>query len=200
MSELSKEIWKKGRSDQQDEVIVKSGLIVEPKSVTEIKLNSIKKSDASSINEFAKFIPSVKVQNNSRGESQIYLRGSNSRQISIFFDGVPLNIPWDNRIDLSLVPADVIGYISVTKGIPSIVYGANTLAGVVNINTREIESGKSLGGIKTQFGHFSFKRLSGYWQSSFDKFSYLASISYKKSNAFVLPNSFKNETANPADT
>ncbi|MBL1213098.1 MAG: TonB-dependent receptor [Ignavibacteriae bacterium] len=187
------------RTYKLDEVTVKSGLIVEPKSVTEIKLNSIKKSDASSINEFAKFIPSVKVQNNSRGESQIFLRGSNSRQISIFFDGVPLNIPWDNRIDLSLVPADVIGYIAVTKGIPSIVYGANTLAGVVSINTREIESGKSLGGIKAQLGHFSFKRFSGYWQSSFDKFSYLASISYKKSNGFVLPGEFKNTASNPAD-
>ena len=182
-----------------DEVTVKSGLILEPKTVTEIKLKSIKNSDASAINDFAKFIPSVKVQNNSRGESQIYLRSSNTRQISLFFDGVPLNIPWDNRIDLSLVPADAIGYISVTKGVPSIVYGANTIAGVVNINTKEIQSGKSEANIKSQFGDNSFKRFSGFWQDGFDKFSYLLSLSYKKTNGFKLPASFSNTVENPSD-
>jgi iron complex outermembrane recepter protein len=182
-----------------DEVTVKSGLILEPKTVTEIKLKSIKNSDASAINDFAKFIPSVKVQNNSRGESQIYLRSSNARQISLFFDGVPLNIPWDNRIDLSLVPADAIGYISVTKGVPSIVYGANTIAGVVNINTKEIQSGKSEANIKSQFGDNSFKRFSGFWQDGFDKFSYILSLSYKKTNGFKLPASFSNTVENPSD-
>ena len=119
------------------EVTVKGGIILEPKTVTEINFREIEKSDASTVSELAKYIPSVKLQTNSRGESLFYLRGSGERQIALFFDGIPLNIPWDNRIDLSLIPTDAIGGLSVTRGIPSVTYGANTLAGVVNINSKE---------------------------------------------------------------
>jgi iron complex outermembrane receptor protein len=119
------------------EITVKSGIVLEPKSVFQLNYKNIEEADANNLFELTKYIPSVKPQTNSRGESLIYLRGSGERQISLFFDGVPLNIPWDNRIDLSLIPTDAVGGLSITKGIPSVIYGANTLAGVVNVSTKE---------------------------------------------------------------
>ncbi len=85
-------------------IVVKSGFVLEPKTIKEIQLNELAKSDAASISELAKFIPSVKMQTNSRGESLFYMRGANERQSALFFDGVALNIPWDNRVDLSMLP------------------------------------------------------------------------------------------------
>ena len=44
-----------------------------------------------------------------------------------------MNAPWDNRLDMSMVPAGAIGSITVSKGAPSVLYGANTLGGTINM-------------------------------------------------------------------
>lgn len=175
-----------------EEITVKSGIVIEPKTITELKYRDIQKSDAGSLSELGKYVPSIKVQTNSRGETLFYLRGSGERQISLFFDGVPLNIPWDNRIDLSLVPTNAIKDISVTKGIPSIVYGANSPAGVVNINSENLYSGQSKKVINMTGGIDGYKKFSGYAAQGFDKINYLLSVSYKERNDFTLPSSYDN--------
>ncbi len=179
------------------EITVKSGLLLEPKTVTQIGKTEIEKSDAATISELGKFVPSVKLQTNSRGESLFYLRGSGERQLSLFFDGVPLNIPWDNRIDLSLVPTDAIEGISVTKGIPSIVYGANALAGVINISSKEHSTKDGNRKFTTQFGENSFKRFSGNWLGMSGKFTYLLSGSYKTTDGYNLPQNKTRPLSNP---
>jgi len=179
------------------EITVKSGLLLEPKTVTQISKKEIEKSDAATVSELGKFIPSIKLQTNSRGESLFYLRGSGERQLSLFFDGVPLNIPWDNRIDLSLVPTDAIEGISVTKGIPSIVYGANSLAGVINISSKEYYGGIGNKKFTIQLGENNFKRFSGNWLGKKGKFTYLASASYEDRDGFNLPNNMARPISNP---
>ncbi|MBN1638226.1 MAG: TonB-dependent receptor [Ignavibacteriales bacterium] len=173
-----------------DEITIKSGLVLEPKQIIKINAKNIETSDATSIDELSKYIPSVKTQTNSRGETLYYIRGAGERQISLFFDGAPINIPWDNRIDLSLIPTEAIGEMSVTKGIPSMIYGANTPAGVININSKEYSGEEYKGKISTQFGQNDFQRYSGYWLNGNEKFSYLISASYKNSNGYNLPDSY----------
>lgn len=173
-----------------DEITVKSGFVLEPKSVTTIEVKKIEKSDAGSVNELGKFIPSVKVQTNSRGESLFYLRGSGERQIALFFDGVPLNIPWDNRIDLSMIPADAVGEISVTKGIPSVIYGANASAGVINIISKEFKKNKAI--FSTRIGENNYRRYSLTAMGGSKKFNYMFSASHNKTDGFNLPYSYSN--------
>ena len=179
------------------EITVKSGLLLEPKTITQISKNEIEKADAATVSELGKFIPSIKLQTNSRGESLFYLRGSGERQLALFFDGVPLNIPWDNRIDLSLIPTDAIEGISVTKGIPSIVYGANSLAGVINISSKEYSERIGNRKFTMQFGENYFKRFSGNWLGKKGKFTYLASASYEDRKGFNFPNNITRPISNP---
>jgi len=171
------------------EVKVQSSILIEPKPVMKIDNKIIQNSDAISINEISKQIPSVKIQNNSRGESQIYFRGSSTRQLTLFFDGVPLNIPWDNRIDLSLLPTNAIDNIEITKGIPSTIYGPNTISGVVNISSLKYNSKRSKQ-IKIMGGENYFQNYSGYWSDKFKNLDYLISISYSSTDGFNLPKSF----------
>ncbi len=180
-----------------NEITVKSGFLLEPKTVIEIGGKEIEKSDAATISELGKFIPSIKLQTNSRGESLFYLRGSGERQLSLFFDGVPLNIPWDNRIDLSLVPTDAIEGISVTKGIPSIVYGANSLAGVINISSKEYSQNSMNRKFTMQIGENNSRRFSGNWIDKADKFTYLISASYQSDDGYDLPNNISLPISNP---
>jgi len=171
-----------------EEITIKSGLVLEPKSITLIETKQLEKSDACSVTEIGKFIPSLKTQNNSRGESLFYLRGSNERQLTLFFDGIPLNIPWDQRIDLSLVPTDAIGELYISKGIPSVVYGANTIAGVVNINSKSYQRNSAK--LSAQIGENGYQNYSGHLIRGNEKISYLISGSYRNSDSYNLPGSF----------
>ena len=49
--------------------------------------------------------PRVHVRTNSRGEAEISVRGSESRQVAVLMDGVPLTLGWDARTDVSVLPA-----------------------------------------------------------------------------------------------
>ena len=92
--------------------------------------------DAAVVAEFATLIPAAHLQTNSRGETLVYLRNAGERQVGVFFEGALLNVPWDNRVDLSLVPAPVIGGVTVVKGVPPMEYGANVIGGALNLTAR----------------------------------------------------------------
>lgn len=81
-------------------------------------------------------LPGVIIRPNSRGESVPRVRGSEERQTQVFLDGAPITVPWDGRINLDLIPAGLIGGITVRKGAVPIEYGANAVAGVVDMTTR----------------------------------------------------------------
>ncbi len=82
-------------------------------------------------------LPGVSIRTNSRGETSPRVRGGEERQTLVFLDGAPLAVPWDGRIDLGLIPAGIIGGLSVRKGAGAIEYGANAVAGVVDLQTRQ---------------------------------------------------------------
>jgi len=76
-------------------------------------------------------LPSARVASNSRGQSIITLRGAGDRQVGVFFDGAPINIPWDNRYDLDSLPAAAIGSVETVTGPMTAGYGVNTLGAVL---------------------------------------------------------------------
>ena len=81
-------------------------------------------------------LPGVGIRTNSRGETSPRIRGGDERQTLLFLDGAPLTVPWDGRIDLGLLPAGIIGNVTVRKGAGAVEYGANAVAGVVDLQTR----------------------------------------------------------------
>lgn len=80
-------------------------------------------------------IPGLSLRVNSRGEAVVRVRGSEERQTTVFLDGAPLATPWDGRVDLALLPAGLIHQVSVIKGAAPQEYGANAVAGVVDLST-----------------------------------------------------------------
>ncbi len=103
-----------------------------------VTLAGIAQADAATMDRVARLIPAAHVQTNSRGETLVYLRSAGERQVALFFDGALLNVPWDNRFDLALVPSGVVGGVSVAKGVPSVLYGTNVLGGAINLTSRTL--------------------------------------------------------------
>lgn len=78
--------------------------------------------------------PSINVRTNSRGETLASIRGSGERQLALFWNNIPINVPWDNRFDLSLLPAAGIAGYEVLAGVTPNTYGSNVAGGIVNIS------------------------------------------------------------------
>lgn len=163
------------------------GLEIQPTKIKEIKYHEIKEKDAISFEELSALIPSGFVQINSRGESIIYLRGAGERSIALYFDGVYFNIPWDNRLDLSMIPTDIIGDLKISTGANSVLYGANVLSGAVNITTTERDENGMGGNVSLQVGEGARKYGSIKLEGKKDNFNYMGNFSFLKTDGLVAP-------------
>jgi outer membrane receptor protein involved in Fe transport len=74
------------------------------------------------------------------GASQAFttltLRGSNPDQVSIYIDGVPLDIAQGGGVDVSTLPLGDIERVEVYRGTTPLAFGESTLGGVISITTR----------------------------------------------------------------
>ncbi|MBI2407381.1 MAG: TonB-dependent receptor [Gemmatimonadetes bacterium] len=77
--------------------------------------------------------PFVLVRQNSRGENEVSIRGSDSRQAAILLDGLPISLGWDHRVDPSLIPLTGAERMVVVRGLGSLLNGPNSLGGTVEI-------------------------------------------------------------------
>jgi iron complex outermembrane receptor protein len=94
----------------------------------------LRSSPAPLLHEALREAPSVHVRQNSRGEMELSVRGSDSRQAAVLIDGVPITLGWDHRTDPSIVPITGSQRLVVVPGLGSLLNGPNTLGGTVEIN------------------------------------------------------------------
>jgi iron complex outermembrane recepter protein len=94
-----------------------------------------------------------------RGESTLYIRGFDARRIGVFIDGIPIYVPYDGNFDYDRFLTSDIAQIDVSKGYSSILYGANTMGGVVNViskrPTKTLEGNMKMGMVLDSDGDLS---------------------------------------------
>lgn len=83
-------------------------------------------------------------QKNTRNEAFIRLRGYDQRQIGIFFDGVPISNPYDGALDLSIFSLSNVSKINVSRNMPSMYYGSNSIGGTINLISDNILTSNSV--------------------------------------------------------
>ena len=158
-------------------------------TVQRIGLSSIERTDATNVADVARLIPSAHLQTNSRGETLLYLRNSGERQLAVYFDGALLNVPWDNRVDLDLVPASALGGISVSKGSVSSEFGTNLMGGAVNLISRDLAGPGRFTEAAFHLGSGSERQFDATHIGRSSSFSYLASVGYVQRDGLTLPSS-----------
>jgi iron complex outermembrane recepter protein len=102
-------------------------------STIAIRPDSLRLSPAPLLHEALRELPFVLVRQNSRGEMELSVRGSESRQAAVMLDGMPLTLGWDGRSDPSLIPLSGVQGITLVRGLSSLLHGPNILGGVVEI-------------------------------------------------------------------
>jgi iron complex outermembrane recepter protein len=104
-------------------------------SALAVRIDSLPVPAAPTLEDVLRRMPLVQVRSNSRGEAQFSLRGSGSdaRQVAVLVDGIPLNLGWDHRADLSVLPATAATTLTLVRGLPSVLHGPNVLGGVIEV-------------------------------------------------------------------
>jgi len=96
----------------------------------------IQNTNATNIAEVLNSVPGVYVrQTSNSGKAYVSMRGSASNQVLVLLNGTALNSGQDGETDLNFIPLNLVEKIEVSKGGQSAFYGANALAGVINIIT-----------------------------------------------------------------
>ncbi len=173
--------------------------ITKTTSTTDIKSEDIGRTDIFDISESLKPLTGINLARNSRNEAQIKMRGFDQRQVGIFFDGIPYYIAYDGIFDLSQLSSAPVGKITVSKSMPSVLYGMNTLGGTVNV-----VSDRSEKGIHTTVKGLYGETYGGLLKNSgaYKKFNWFVSANYNKSDGFRMPSSFypsRNEDGDKRD-
>lgn len=93
--------------------------------------------DRFDVGSAATVLPGVTMQSGGpRGERLLFVRGFEARQVPIFIDGIPVYVPYNGNIDIGRFAANGLARIDVSKAWTSLLYGANTMGGSVNLVTR----------------------------------------------------------------
>jgi iron complex outermembrane receptor protein len=130
-------------------------------SQSEIKSQDLEKFQKSSISTSLNLLPGVSVSEvGGRNEAMVYIRGYDLRQVPVFIDGMPVYVPYDGYIDLARLQPGGISKISVSKGFSSMLYGANSMGGAINIISKKPESKIEVFG--NAGSYFSSQGLNGY--------------------------------------
>lgn len=114
--------------------VARPGLTTGGSSAVSIELDSMSHIPSPTMEQVLRTMPLIQIRTNSRGEAQPALRGSEDRQIAVLVDGVPLTLGWDHRTDLSIIPLTAARSVTLLRGLSSVLYGPNTLGGVVEVD------------------------------------------------------------------
>lgn len=103
---------------------------------------------------------SIQIEESLSGRKTVSIRGGNSDDVLVLYNGFRLNRPYDNVFDLSLIDMQNIEQIEIVKGGHSVLYGSDAFSGVINIVPKNTKD-KNLK-FSQQFGSYA----SGFWNAN----------------------------------
>ena len=106
-------------------------------SVSVVTEQSIRDAGAQTVDQALYLVPGVTLQSGGKNSRHISIRGFEESELKVLVDGIPANETYFRTIDLSQIPAAAVSEIIVIRGLPSVLYGANSMGGVVNIVTKK---------------------------------------------------------------
>ncbi|MCK4409610.1 MAG: TonB-dependent receptor plug domain-containing protein, partial [Candidatus Eisenbacteria sp.] len=117
------------------ELTVVGSRLFGPYAVFELESEDVQQVGVDNLSDALRLVPGIVVRMNSRGDAKLSTRGIGEREIVVLVDGVPISDSYTGSVNTAMVLSGAIGKISVTKGPVASVYGANALAGIIEVTT-----------------------------------------------------------------
>jgi outer membrane cobalamin receptor len=197
--EKAKEIEKPVRITEEIQVVGRMPREQPVSTVTRIDFTKLEQNRPLDLAEAIRYAPGVYVTVGNKSEFTLKLRGMDSRRIVLLIDGVPSYEPYYGSFDLKTVAAAGIDTLQITKGPSSVLYGPNTLGGIVNVITRRPGNDPYLT-LNAGFG--ADRTRSGGLDGGFrwGKFSLAGNLGYQGSHGYAYPDAATGEHATYANT
>jgi iron complex outermembrane receptor protein len=178
------------RTFQLGEVRV-SGINSRDSIASRLSYRTIEKFNRNDLSNALNMLPGVSIANvGPRNESVVYVRGFDLRQVPVYIDGVPVYVPYDGYVDMGRFTTFDLAEVNVSKGFASILYGANTMGGAINLVSRKPVSKFEINGRAGIFSGDGYR-----WNvnagSRLGKFFYQIGASQLKQDTYPLSDDFK---------
>ncbi|MDR0699319.1 MAG: TonB-dependent receptor [Tannerella sp.] len=159
--------------------------------VSSVQLREFNRDNAT---EALNLLPGLSIaEAGARNEGQFYLRGFNLLQTPVFYDGIPIYVPYDGNVDINRFTTYDLSHISVSKAQTSVLYGPNTMGGAINLVSRKPVKPLEvwgLSGLRMSADGFNGYNTSVSVGSKKEKFYLLGSVSFLKNNFNSLSGKF----------
>jgi iron complex outermembrane receptor protein len=170
-------------------------------SAVVVRPAELRTTPAPALDQALREAPFVLVRQNSRGETELSVRGSDSRQAAVLVDGVPITLGWDHRTDPSLIPMTGEERLTIVRGLATLLNGPNTLGGTVEV-TSDASAFRTAGGRVTlgagvdEYGAFTGTLSGG---RAFDagggSLSLRGGVAHRQRDGFAVPGDVGDPTA-----
>ncbi|MBP7866596.1 MAG: TonB-dependent receptor [Acidobacteria bacterium] len=144
--------------------------------------DKIEAADARDLAEVLSYTSGTYVSVGSKDEWRIKIRGLDTGRTTLLYDGIPVYEPYFNSYDLKTFMASDIERIQVIKGASSVLYGPNTLGGIIELITRRPDR-PSFSAELTR-GENETARINAYGNINLGKFIFLLGGDVEKSDGF----------------
>jgi outer membrane cobalamin receptor len=158
--------------------------------VNEITAEDIKGTNSKTLAEALSYAPGVRVTTGSKNSPAVSIHGFAQNQILVLIDGVPYYETKYGSLDLNQIPTDNIAKIEITKGAPSVLYGANGLGGVINVITKKPSEKPYTSFSMDASGHDTYRASATHGMKA-GIFNYWLNYSWAKSEGYELSDDFE---------
>jgi iron complex outermembrane recepter protein len=168
----------------------KPAAVTEMAITNEVTAEQIKATHSTNVAEALAHAPGVRVSTGKKNEPYISIQGFGQERLLVLIDGVPYYEQNYHKLDLSSIPTDNIAKIVVTKGAPSVIYGAGAMGGVINIITKKATT-KLAASTTFEMGEHGTDResFSTGWKKGI--FSYWLNYTHEETLGWRLSDDFK---------
>jgi len=164
----------------------------EPATVSVIDVTIIDKLKPHDLGEAIRIMPAVIVTYGQKNEGILNLRGIDARRIVLLLDGIPVYEPYFGTFDLKTLPSSNIASLQVTKGPSSVLYGPNTLGGIVNVITTRPGDAPRLN-LDASYGLEKTWSVGADGSCRLGRFALSGTAMYQDSNGFSVPDQVQND-------
>lgn len=114
-----------------------------PASVTVLHREELEARQADTLSKAIATVPGVTaMQSGAPGQqTSLFLRGTDSEQTLLLWNGIPLNDPFFGGVNWQFVPLDGVARIEVARGPFSALYGSSAMGGIVQVFTGSRQGG-----------------------------------------------------------
>lgn len=175
-----------------------------PPGADVLDVDEIRAQARRNIAEALDLLPGVTRQNfGQRRDSLVSVRGFDSRQVTLYVDGIPVYVPYDGNLDLARLGTEGLSRIVVTKGLTSVLYGPNALGGSINLVSRrpqETFEGRAYAGFDVdRSGDLPAYRAGGRVGTNQGSWYAQASASWQDADYYTLPSGYPRSANQPGE-